>query len=60
MPYNELLTVQQVIEKLKISDETVYRHIRSGRLRAIRIGDLWRIPTEALDEFIRRGEQKAQ
>jgi len=51
-----LLTAQQVMYRLQVADETIYRYIRSGQLRAIRVGGLWRIPSEALDEFLKKGE----
>ena len=54
----ELLTVQQVMSRLQVSDETVYRHVKSGKLRAIRVGRLWRIPSDALDELLKKGEQE--
>ena len=54
---NEFYTIQQVMEQLHISDETIYRYIRSGKIKAIRVGGLWRISSEALDEFMRKGEQ---
>jgi len=51
----ELLTVQDVMDRLRVADETIYRHIRSGKLRAVRVGSLWRIPEDALDEFLQKG-----
>ena len=51
-------TVQDVMVLLAIADETIYRYIKSGKLRAIRVGGLWRIPTEALDEFLKKGERE--
>ena len=56
---SSLFTIQQVMEHLQIADETIYRYIRSGKLRAIRVGGLWRIPSEALDEFLGEGEQNS-
>ena len=50
-------TIQQVMSLLQVSDETVYRYIRSGKLRAIRIGGLWRVSREALNEFLDNGRQ---
>lgn len=50
-----LLTVKEVAEMLRISDESVYRLCRSGRLRTTRIGWQWRIPQEAVDELLRTG-----
>ncbi len=54
----ELLTIQQVMSYLHVADETVYRYIRSGKLKAIRVGGLWRVSREALGEFLREGEQE--
>ena len=53
----KLFTIQQVMAQLHISDETIYRYIRKGKIKAIRVGSLWRISSEALDEFLKKGEQ---
>jgi len=53
----ELLTIQQVMSRLQVADETVYRYIRSGKLKAIRVGGLWRVNKEALEEFLNGGEK---
>lgn len=52
-----LLTIQQVMEQLQVADETVYRYIRQGKLKAVRVGGLWRIPSDALDEFLQKGQR---
>ena len=57
MMTDNLLTTQQVMSRLQIADETIYRYIRQGRLKAIRVGGLWRIPEEALQEFLGKGER---
>lgn len=54
----ELLTIRQVMSYLHVADETVYRYIRSGNLRAIKVGCLWRVSRGALDEFLKKGEQQ--
>jgi len=43
-----LLTVKEVAILLRVSDESVYRLCRSKRLRATRVGGLWRIPRESV------------
>ena len=53
----DLLTIQQVVTQLKISDETIYRYIRLGKLRAIRVGGLWRIPESELERFLYSKEE---
>ena len=55
---DKLLTIQQVMSRLQVADETIYRYIKSGKLRAVRVGGLWRVPEDALDEFLRKGENK--
>jgi len=45
-------TIKEVMELLKLSDETIYRHIRSGKLKAIRVGNQWRVSQKALNAFM--------
>ena len=49
-----LLRVPEVAERLGFSKATVYLLIRSGRLRAVRLGDgsPWRVVEEDLASFI--------
>ena len=49
---NEILTVEEVADILYIGKNTVYSLLRSGDLRAFRIGKSWRIPRFCLDEYI--------
>jgi len=49
----ELLTIDEVAKQLKISKATVRRHIREGRLRAVKIGRVVRISTEDLKSLFR-------
>jgi len=50
-----LLTVQQVMGRLQVSDETIYRYIRQGKLKAVHVGSLWRISPEDLEDFVKSG-----
>lgn len=45
-------TPQQVAEKLQLNIRTVYKWIREGKLKAIKVGDLWRISESELERFI--------
>ena len=60
MVYNMVMyTPEQVKEICYVNIETVYRWLRSGKLNGVKIGDkLWRIPSESLDEFLKKGESK--
>ncbi|MFD5143877.1 helix-turn-helix domain-containing protein [Streptomyces sp. NPDC058401] len=48
----ELLTVPEVMERLKLGRSTVYDLIRSRRLISFTIGRARRIPADAVREFI--------
>ncbi|WP_329175601.1 helix-turn-helix domain-containing protein [Streptomyces sp. NBC_01477] len=56
----ELLTVPEVMARLKISRSTVYDLIRTRQLASITLGRVRRIPAHALTDFIHaRLEQEA-
>ncbi len=46
------LTPREVAEQLRVSDMTVYRLIKSGELRALRIGKSYRISAEDFDAYL--------
>ena len=52
----ELLTVNEVAERLKVHPITVRRHIKAGRLRALRAGRSIRVRASDLEAFLRPAE----
>lgn len=48
----EILTVEEACEALKIGRNAIYRLLNSGKLKGYRSGRHWRIPREALRQFI--------
>jgi excisionase family DNA binding protein len=46
-----LYTTQEVAEILKVHQRTIFRYIKSGRLKAVKTGH-WRIKKEDFDKFI--------
>ena len=51
-PHAEMLKVAEVASRLRVDQRTVYRMIRRGQLRAVRVGRLFRIPAEALKAYL--------
>ncbi|WP_328933511.1 MULTISPECIES: helix-turn-helix domain-containing protein [unclassified Streptomyces] len=49
---DELLTVVDVMARLKVGRSTVYDLIRTRRLRSVAIGRCRRIPASSLRDFI--------
>ena len=49
---DELLTVDQVAEKLCITRQTIWKYIRDGRLPATSFGKYYRIKKSDLAAFI--------
>lgn len=58
MPHDHYQTVQEVADRLKISEATVRHWIKDGSLRAIDIGKGWRISDADLQDFLRRHETR--
>lgn len=49
---NELLTVDEVSQLLKLSVITIYKYIRQRRLEAIEFGGHYRFERSSLEKFI--------
>lgn len=47
--------LQEVADILRITRQTVYTYVWSGRLKAIKIGKEYRVMYEDLDDFLRAG-----
>jgi excisionase family DNA binding protein len=47
-----LLTVAEVARVMRVSKMTVYRLVRSGKLSAVRIGKVLRIPRASMRQFL--------
>ncbi|MDR2252962.1 MAG: helix-turn-helix domain-containing protein [Bifidobacteriaceae bacterium] len=49
------LTVSEVAQTLRVSDMTIYRLVASGEIRALKVGRSYRIPADALEEWLEDG-----
>lgn len=50
---DKLLTPEQAAERLNVSDWTIRAWLRSGRIKGVKIGKLWRISEDEIDAMIR-------
>lgn len=49
---DDLLTTEQVAEILKIGKNALYKLLANGDLKAYRNGRVWRIPRQAVEEYV--------
>lgn len=52
---NELYTLDEVSERVKLARRTLYRYVRDGRLKAVKIGNQWRVSAKDLTDFMDQG-----
>jgi excisionase family DNA binding protein len=52
MNNNEFLTVKQTAELLQVHWQTILNYIKSGKLKAVKLGKGYRVTKSALSEFI--------
>jgi len=58
-PNEELLTVDEVAEIMKVDPRTVRNYINSGELAVFMVGTReYRVRRETLNKFIREGEKR--
>lgn len=50
---NDILTVKEVAEYLRIGERSVYKLIKLGKLPAVRILNKWRINKTQIDEIFK-------
>lgn len=50
--YQDILTVDEACEALRIGYNAIYELLRTGKLKAYRNGRVWRIPKVAVQEYI--------
>jgi excisionase family DNA binding protein len=49
----KLLTVAEVADLMRVSKMTVYRLVHGGGLPAVRIGRSFRVPEQAVNDYLR-------
>ena len=57
MPVEKFLTIQEVAQKLRVSERSVMRYIKAKKLIASKMGQ-WRIKIDDLQKFFNRNKNK--
>lgn len=50
--YDDILTVEETCEALKLGYNSVYQLLNNGTLKGYRYGRVWRVPKLAIKAFI--------
>lgn len=50
--YDTLITSEEAAQMLGCGMNTIYMILKSGKLKAMRIGRVWKIPKRAVQEYI--------
>jgi excisionase family DNA binding protein len=50
----KFLTVAEVATAMRVSKMTVYRLVHAGELPAARVGRSFRVPEDAVDDYLRK------
>ena len=50
--YDDLLTVDETCEALRMGRDAVYKLLKTNQLKGFRNGRVWRIPKQAVIEYI--------
>ena len=53
----KLIKLKELCEMLKISKNTAYHLLNSGKLEGLRVGRMWRISLENVKKYVNRGKE---
>ena len=51
---NEIMKFEEVMEYLNIGKSTLYKLLRSGKITSFKIGKVWKIPRQSVEDYIKK------
>ena len=51
---NEIMKFEEVMEYLNIGKSTLYKLLRSGDITSFKIGKVWKIPRQSVEDYIKK------
>jgi len=50
----KFMTVEEVANYLRVTEKTIYRLLKQGKIPATKVGNQWRFDTNSIDEWLQR------
>ena len=60
MASDEILTIKELSQYLKLAEKTAYRLASEGRIPAFKVGGAWRFRKSEIDRWIIKQEQQKE
>jgi excisionase family DNA binding protein len=57
---DQIMTIQEVAEYLKLTEKTAYRLVSEGKLPGFKVGGSWRFKKVDLEEWIEKQKSKME
>ena len=54
MPNDDIMTVKELADYLKIAEKTAYRFASEGKVPGFKVGSAWRFKKEEIESWIKR------
>lgn len=51
---NEIMKFEEVMEYLNIGKSTLYKLLRNGEITSFKIGKVWKIPRQSVEDYIKK------
>ena len=58
--FPDILTVDQLCEAFQIGKNTAYELLNSGQIKAIKMGNIWKVPKPSLIDYVIRENKKGK
>jgi len=58
MPNDDIMTVKELADYLKIAEKTAYRFASEGKVPGFKVGSAWRFKKEEIDAWIKRQSEE--
>ncbi len=55
--YDDMVTIDELCEMPAIGRNTAYSLLKSGEIKAFKIGRIWKIPRNAVSEYVMRSSR---